>query len=186
MVALISRDVEGSRDGYDGKVKAAMAAMRRMARMTQEEFAEALSAEVGDGRQIRGHWISRWESGSYMPKSDIFMASMAISGAEPVEIGVDPRAAIAIRVNDLERQLKEERKRREGQRSLPIRLELPQATGPEGDYLTVEESAGMLGRKGRSMYNLIRRGDIAGYRFGTRTMFLRKDVESLAKGLRPK
>jgi excisionase family DNA binding protein len=161
--------VEESHDGYDDRVKAAMAAMRRKTRMTQEAFARALSEEVGDGRQIRGHWISRWESGDYMPKSDVFLASMAVSGADPREIGVNPRATAAIRINDLERQLRNE------------------ATGPMSDYLTVEAAAAHLGVGGRSMYSYIRKGEIPGYKWGGyRTVFRKKDVEALAKRRRPK
>lgn len=61
--------------------------------MTQEEFAQALSEEIGDGRQIRGHWVSRWESGAYMPKGDIVLAAIAVSGAQPADIAVNPRSA---------------------------------------------------------------------------------------------
>lgn len=178
---LRSIDVGASRSGYDDQVKGAMAAMRRKAAMTQEEFAQALSEEIADGRRVRGHWISRWESGAYMPKGDIFLAAIAISGAQPPDLAVNPLSAKAIRMAELHREIRIERARREGKTRGPFlnRLDLERVDGDLKRYYTADQAAEVLRVARPTLYNLRERGEINAYRWGTRIVFLKAQVVAL-------
>lgn len=182
--ALLSADVGPSRTGYDEKVKAAMAAMRRKANMTQEEFAAALSDEINDGRTIRGHWVSRWESGAYMPKGDIVLSAMAVSGATPAEMEVNPLSAKAIRMAELHRQIKKTEYERDGKTRGPFvnRLDLPPADGDATQYVTAQEAADLMKVSRPHLYDMRDRGQLRMFRRGTRVVLLRSEVEVWASG----
>lgn len=165
---------------YDAKVRRAIAASRRKCGMTQDEFAQSLSEEMGDGRQIRGHWISRWESGAYMPKGDIVLAAMAISGATPLELGVDPRAASTIEIKEHEREARRLRAVRAGRDVMTYRS-LPVAHDPVEAYLTLAKAAAEMGKSRQWMHTQRERGILPAYRLGNHPVFLKTDVEQLRK-----
>lgn len=182
VIEVRSANVGPSRSGYDNKVKAAMAAMRRKANMTQEEFAAALTEEIGNGGRIRGHWISRWESGALMPKGDIVLAGMAVSGATPADLAINPLAAKAIRMNELNRQIKKTEYERDGKTRGPFinRLDLPMAEGEDDLYLTLQETALRLGVSRTHLYDMRERGQLQMFQRGTRRVTLKAEVEALA------
>lgn len=174
-----SPDVGRAEGNYAAKVMAAVAAMRRKTGMTQQEFADALSEELG--RQIRANKVTQWERGRYMPYSDVLLAGMAVSGAEPGDLAINPLASRAIQLVKLRRQVHRLEMERLGRpRRLPTRLELEVAAGDAVDYLTMQDAASELGVSRGQMYDYMSRG-LKAWRLGTRTVFSRSDVVNWRK-----
>lgn len=157
--------------GYRHRAASEMRRIRSRTGLNKSDFARALSKELA--KNYLPHHVTRWEAGDQLPKTDIFLAALAVAGVDDPLCGeqAGTPSAVQRRLNAMQEQLAQLMAASGRQLMLP--------PAPEGqEFLSTQQAARALGVTRQTVYKAIGDGRLTAYRQGTRTVLLAAEVQA--------
>lgn len=166
---------------YGERVARAIRSMRKQAGLNTPELARALSDELD--HIIRAKDVTRWETGTHVPKADVFLAVMQVTGLpDPETLSLNTQETLRQQVLRLERAFRQAQLKSGGRAP-----ELPELPPEHRDsYLTMAQAAKMLGISRQTLYQWTNANRIPAYRWESKKVLVPSDVERALEEIRRK